>query len=172
MTMRAQLLFGVSLLVATATSFAGGATGQLNVQVTLNGTSSGNNNICTSASGSTVGNTSVQVKCTSNVYVNIVKLTPSKDPTDEVAGWFVTGFGLARTIAAMSERNRGLFDDAVALEDQGWSFEGQIFAENATFEQAKQIASRRIRSSEGILTALNLVGDDSQAGMVEMLVSF
>ena len=167
--MRAQLLFGVSLLMAATTVFAGGATGQFNVQVTLN---SINSNSCTSTSGSSVGNSSVQVTCTSNVYVNIVKLTASKDSTSAVTGWFVTGFGLARTIAALSESSKGLFDDAVALEDQGWSFEGQIYSSNSTSELARQLARQRLRNSEGTLTALNVVGDNSQAGMVEMLVSF
>lgn len=163
-----NLLIGVSLLFAAATVWAGSAGGQFVVRVTLNNQ---NNNICTSAYGANAGNTPVQVTCTSNVFVNIVQLTTARMLTPSTDGRFITGFGLARSILS-SALNAGQIDDAVAQQDQGWNFEGSIYAGNATPEQAKQLAKRRLRNSEGMLTALNVMGDKGQPATVELLVSF
>src|SRR5665647_988974 len=70
--MSAKLVLGVSLLLAAATSFAGGASGQFAVQITLNSNSNSNNS-CTSASASGAGSASVQVQCTANVFVDIAQ---------------------------------------------------------------------------------------------------
>ena len=109
--------------------------------------------------------------CSSNLYVNIVQLDTSRGLTSLTEGRFITGFGLARS-NIFAELDPGQTDDAVAEEDQGWSFEGRIYAGNATPEQAKQLAKWRLRNGEGTLTALSMVDDTGRPARVEMLVSF
>ena len=172
-----NLVIGVSLLLATAMAWAGSVGGQFTVRVTLDSSSS---NSCVSASGTSAGNKSVQVTCTSNVYVNIVQVSlpkesissiPSIPSIPSIAGEFITGFGLVRS-ATFPERSAGQIDDAVALNEQGWNFEGRLYSGNATPERAEQLARWRLRNSEGTLTALRVIGDNGQATAVEMLVSF
>ena len=163
-----NLVIGVSLLLATAMAWAGSVGGQFTVRVTLDSSSS---NSCISASGTSAGNKSVQVTCTSNVYVNVVQVSLPRESISSIAGEFITGFGLARS-TTFPERSAGQIDDAVALDEQGWNFEGWLYSGNATPERAERLARWRLRNSEGTLTALRVIGDNSQATSVEMLVSF
>jgi hypothetical protein len=176
--MSRNLVIGISLLLATATVWAASAGAPFTVRVTLNGSSSAastgstsTSNVCVSASGTSAANKSVQVTCTSNVYVNIVQVSPTRESMPSLTGEFITGFGLARS-TTFYERAAGQIDDAVALEDQGWNFEGRLYSGNATPERAEELAKWRLRNNEGTLTAIRVVDDNGQAAAVEMLVSF
>src|SRR5437870_2099587 len=90
-----KVTFGVFLLLAAATSFAGTAAGQFSVQITLSaaGNTTGNGNACTSATDSGAGSASVQVHCTTNVFVNIEQAT-STTPLGNAR--FLPGYSPAR----------------------------------------------------------------------------
>ncbi|WP_293603519.1 hypothetical protein [Polaromonas sp. UBA4122] len=182
--MSAKLVLGVSLLLAAAASFAGGASGQFAVQITLNNNSN-SNSICTSASGSAAGSSSVQVQCTSNVFVEIAPVTP------QAAGRFMPGFlpardsllpdycrneqmGLAGQMARIA---CGLDDDQGPLAyaddeaDEGWKVESQLYAVDTHATQA-QTALLRLEDKRGTLLALRVAHADGHFGPVEMLISF
>ena len=165
-----KLIPGILCMLTAVAGHAGTSAGQIGVQITLTGAPATAVS-CTSKSGAAIGSASVQVTCTSNIYVNIAQVSLSRESIPSVAGQFITGFGLARSIT-FPERIAGQIDDAVAQDDQVWSFEGRIYAGNEAPERAKQLARWRLWNREGTLTALGVAGDNGQSGAVEMLVSF
>ena len=152
----------------TATSAT--SAGQIGVQISLTGAQAAAVS-CTSKSGAANDSTPVQVTCTSNVFVNIAQVSLSRESLPSVAGQFITGFGLARSIK-FSECIVGQINDAAAQVGRGWNFEGWIYACNNTPERARQLARWELRNAEGTLTALRVVGDNDHPGAFEMLVSF
>lgn len=178
--MSAKLVLGVSLLLAAATSFAGGASGQFSVQVTLN------NNSCTSASGSAAGSSSVEVQCSTNVFVAIAPVTPPE------VGRFMPSFlpardsllpdycrneqmGLAGQMARIAcglDDDQGPLAHAETEADEGWKIESQLYAVDTHGTQAQTLARLRLEDKRGTLTALRVAHADGRFGPVEMLISF
>lgn len=180
--MSAKLVLGVSLVLAAATSFAGGASGQFAVQITLN------NNSCTSASGSAAGSSSVQVQCSTNVFVAIAPVTPPE------VGRFMPSFRPARDtllpdycrneqmgLADQMARTACRLDDAQGPlayaddeADEGWKIERQLYAvdTHGTASEAQTLAHLRLEDERGTLTALRVAYADGHFGPVEMLISF
>lgn len=175
-----KLFSGILCMLASVAGQAGTSAGQIGVQITLSGAppaptaaapASTAAASCTSRSGAATGSTSVQVICNSDVYVNIAQVSLSREAVPSVAGQFITGFGLARS-SGFFELVSGQFDDAVAQADQGWNFEGWIYAGNETPGQSRQLVKQRLRQTEGTLTALGVTRENGHPGAVEMLVSF
>ncbi len=177
--MRAKLVLGVSLLLAAATSFAGSAGGQFDVQITLNDNSK---SICTSATGSGAGGASVQVSCTANVFVNIAqgRFMPGFRPgRDSLLPDYCRNeqMGLASQAARITcrlddtQRPLAYGDDET---DEGWKVESRLYAVDgdATATQAQTQARLRLQDNRGTLTALRVAHADGRLGPVEMLVSF
>ena len=164
-----KLIAGIFCTVAAFAGQTATSAGQIGVQIALTGAPPAAAVSCTSNSGAVTG--SVQVTCTSNIYVNIVQVSQSRESIRLAVGEFITGFGLARSGTSF-ERIAGQIYDEVAQDDQGWSFEGRAYAGNETPEQAKRLAKQRLRNSEGTLISLGVAADSGQSGTVEMLVSF
>ena len=166
-----KLIAGIFCTVAAFAGQTATSDGQIGVQIALTGAPPAATVSCTSNSGAATGSASVQVTCTSNIYVNIVQFSQSRESIRSAVGEFIIGFGLARSGTSL-ERVAGQIYDEVAQDDQGWSFEGRAYAGTETPEQAKRLAKQRLRNSEGTLIALSVTGDNGQSGTVEMLVSF
>lgn len=176
--MSAKLVLGVSLLLAAATSFAGGANGQFAVRITLNSHST---NSCTSASASGAGSASVQVQCTANVFVDIAQ-----------DNRFMPGFRPARDtllpdycrneqmgLAGQMARNACRLDDAQGAlasaddeADDGWKIESRLYAVDTEATQVQTLARRHLQDQQGTLTALRVAYAEGHFGPVEMLISF
>ena len=175
--MTTKTLFGASLLLAAATGFAGGAGGQFEVQITLNGNS---NNLCTSATGSGAGGASVQVSCTANVFVNIAQgrflpgFRPSRDTLlpdycrNELMG---RADQAARITCRLDDAQRQLADAGDEADD-GWKVERQLYAVDTDAAATQTQARLRPQDHRGTLTALRVAHADGHLGPVEMLVSF
>lgn len=176
--MSAKLVLGVSLLLAAATSFAGSASGQFAVQITLN---SNRNTSCTSASASGAGSTSVQVQCTANVFVDIApdnrfmpRFRPARDSLlpdycrNEQMG---LGDQMAR-IACRLDDAQGALAYADDEADEGWTVESQLYAVDTQARQAQTLARLHLENQQGTLTALRVAYAEGHFGPVEMLISF
>lgn len=183
MHMSNKLILGFSLMLAAASSLAGGASGQFGVQITLNSTGG---NSCTSASDSEAASSSVQVRCTTNVFVEI---TP-RQATSPSAGRFMPGYRPARdsllpdycrSELSRADRAAGLvcrLDDRRQLAaagneaDEGWALESQLYAVNSDEAPLQTQARTRVEDDHGTLTSIRLASADGRSGPVEMLVSF
>lgn len=139
--MRGKFLLGLSLLVAAAYALAGGASEQFSVNITLN-TGPGSAASCVSASTSGLSSASVQVRCSSNVFVAIGPATAAR--TLQLASAFQTS------------RNSLLQDFCPDEPARGDMPGGSTCRSGDT----------------GMVTALSIPHADRQYGPVEMLVSF
>ena len=178
-----KLILGLSLMLAAASSLAGGASGQFGVQITLN---NAGGNSCTSASDSGAASSSVQVRCTTNVFVEIAPrqvISPS-------ASRFMPGYrpsrdsllpDYCRSELSRADRAAGLacrLDDqrqvAAAGDeaDEGWAFESRLYAVNTEGTALQTQARSRVEDDHGTLTSIRLASADGRSGPVEMLVSF
>ena len=185
MHMSNKLILGVSLMLAAASSLAGGASGQFGVQITLN---SASGNSCTSASDSGTASSSVQVRCTTNVFVEIAARTTTSPSTS--TSRFMPGYRPARdsllpdycrSELSRADRAAGLvcrLDDrrqvAAAGDegDEGWAFESRLYAVNTEDTPLQTQARSRVEDDHGTLTSIRLASADGRSGPVEMLVSF
>lgn len=185
MHMSNKLILGFSLMLAATSSFAGGASGQFGVQITLN---SAGGNSCTSASDSGAASSSVQVRCTTNVFVDISQRTTSS--TSTTTSRFMPGYRPARdsllpdycrSELSRADRVAGLtcrLDDqrqfAAAGDegDEGWAFESRLYAVNTGDTALQTQARSRVEDAHGTLTSIRLASADGRSGPVEMLVSF
>ena len=187
MHMSNKLILGVSLLLAAASSLAGGASGQFGVQITLN---NAGGNSCTSASDSGAASSSVQVRCTTNVFVEIAARTTTSPSTTTTTSRFMPGYRPARdsllpdycrSELSRADRAAGLtcrLDDrrqfAAAGDegDEGWAFESRLYAVNTEDTALQTQARSRVEDDHGTLTSIRLASADGRSGPVEMLVSF
>lgn len=186
--MRGKLALGASLLLAAAASFAGTAAGQFAVQITLTDprNTTGNANVCTSASGAGAGNTSVQVRCNTDVFVNIA---PVSKPDVLGNARFLPGYRPARDSLLpdycrseasradhAARRNCRLDDRGLATagdeQDDGWEFENRRYAIGPEAAAIETQARLRLQDAWGTLTAVRLAHAGNQPRSVEMLVSF
>lgn len=183
--MSGKFVLGASLIFAAATSVAGSVSGQFSVQITLN---SAGGNSCTSASDSGAASSSVQVRCTTNVFVDISQRTTST--TSPSAGRFMPGYRPARdsllpdycrSELSRADRVAGLtcrLDDRRQLAaagdeaDDGWAFESRLYAVNTDETPLQTQARSRVEDDHGTLTSIRLASADGRSGPVEMLVSF
>ncbi|WP_332778079.1 hypothetical protein [Polaromonas sp.] len=194
--MRGKLALGVSLLLAAATSFAGSAAGQFAVQITLNNPSitAGSSNSCTSATGSGVGSSSVQVTCTTNVFVDIAqvntsqantlgaaKFMPSFRPTRDtlLPDYCRNELSRANQAAGITCRLDAELEDAQRQfayggdeAGDGWKLESRLYAVDTNATAAQTQARLRLQDDRGTLTALRVAHAGGLSGSVEMLVSF
>ena len=182
-----KLILGLSLVLAAASSLAGGASGQFGVQITLN---SAGGNSCTSASDSGAASSLVQVRCTTNVFVEIAPRTTTSPSTTPSTGRFMPGYRPARDSLlpdyCRSELSRAArvagptcrLDDqrqfAAAGDegDEGWALESQLYAVNSDETPLQTQARSRVEDDHGTLTSIRLASADGRSGPVEMLVSF
>ena len=139
--MRGKFFLGMSLLVAAAYALAGGASEQFSVNITLN-TGPGNATSCVSASTSGLSSASVQVRCSSNVFVAIAPATAAR--TLQLASSFQTSKDSLPPELCPDEPSRG--------------------------DMAGGSACRS--GDTGMVTALSIPHADRHYGPVEMLVSF
>ncbi len=186
--MRGKLAIGASLLLAAATSFAGTVAGQFTVQITLTDprNTTGNDNICTSASGAATGSTSVQVRCNTDVFVNIA---PVSKPSALGNARFLPGYRPARDSLlpdyCRNEASRAdqaarltcrLGDRGLATAgdegDDGWEVESRRYAMGPEAAAIETQARLRFQDALGTLTAVRLAHASNQPKSVEMLVSF
>ena len=112
--MRGKFLLGISMLMAAAYALAGSASEQFSVKITLNaGTASAASCVNTSTFGSS--SVSVQVRCSSNVFVAIGPATttrtlqlvsglqPSRSPASpEACPDSLSGSGMGNAMACQS----------------------------------------------------------------------
>ncbi|WP_041388288.1 hypothetical protein [Polaromonas sp. JS666] len=185
-----KLILGVSLMLAAASSLAGGASGQFSVQITLN---SAGSNSCTSASDSGTASSSVQVRCTTNVFVEIAARTTTSTSTSTTStstSRFMPGYRPARDsllpdycrselsradrVAGLTCRldDRRQFAAAGDEGDEGWAFESRLYAVNTEDTPLQMQARSRVEDDHGTLTSIRLASADGRSGPVEMLVSF
>lgn len=184
--------FGVLLLLAASAGFAGAASGLVSVQITLTDprNTTGNGNACTSASGAGAGNTSVQVRCNTDVFVNIAPVSsPVSNSSTLGNARFLPGYRPARDSllpdycrneASRADRtarlNCRLDDQRVATagdeEDDGWEFESRRYAMGPDAAAIETQARLRLQDAVGTLTAVRLAHAGNQPRSVEMLVSF
>jgi len=187
MHMSNKLILGLSLILAAASSLAGGASGQFGVQITLN---NAGGNSCTSASDSGAVSSSVQVRCTTNVFVEIAARTTTSPSTTTSTSRFMPGYRPARdsllpdycrSELSRADRVSGLtcrLDDqrqfAAAGDegDEGWAFESRLYAVNTGDTALQTQARSRVEDDHGTLTSIRLASADGRSGPVEMLVSF
>lgn len=179
---------GVLLLLAAAASFAGAASGLVSIQITLTDprNTTGNSNGCTSASGAGTGSTSVQVRCNTDVFVNIA---PVSKPSALGNARFLPGYRPARDsllpdycrneasrIDHAARLNCRLDDRRLATagdeEDDGWEFESRRYAMGPEAAAIETQARLRLQDAVGTLTAVRLAHAGNQPKSVEMLVSF
>lgn len=186
MHMSNKLILGVSLMLAAASGFAGGASGQFGVQITLN---NAGGNSCTSASDSGTTSSSVQVRCTTNVFVEIAARTTTST-TPPSTSRFMPGYRPARdsllpdycrSELSRADRVAGLtcrLDDQRQFAatddegDEGWAFESRLYAVNTEGTALPTQARSRVEDDHGTLTSIRLASADGRSGPVEMLVSF
>lgn len=181
MIMSTKPVLGVSLLLAAAASFAGGASGQFAVRITLNSNST---NSCTSASASGAGSASVQVQCTANVFVAIApvgRFMPGFRPArDSLLPDYCRSeqMGLAGQVARIACRlddAQGPLASAGDEADDGWKVEGQLYAVNDGAAPTQTLARLHLpdqQNQQDTLTALRVAYTDGRFGPVEMLISF
>lgn len=189
-----KLTFGAFLLLAAATSFAGTATGQISVQITLTDPRnvSANNNACTSATDAGVSSTSVQVRCNTDIFVNIAqvsRVTVAQPANTLGNARFLPGYRPARDSLlpdyCRNEASRA--DHAARLAcrlddrrlatvgdetDDGWEVESRRYAMGPEASAIETQARLRLQDAWGTLTAVRLAHADNQSRSVEMLVSF
>lgn len=171
-----RLVLGVSLLLLAASSFAGSASGQFSVQITLNNPrDTTGSNVCVSATGTGANNGSVQVRCSNDVFVDIaqVRYMPTFRPNrDTLLPDFCrneqTGMSqrlTTRTVCRLDDDQRfsGSGEDG-----EGWQLGDSLFAMDSEAEAKQQQA--RLHDDRGTLTSLRIAS--GSAGLVEMLVSF
>lgn len=180
--MRGKLALGVSLLLVAVASFADTAAGQFAVQITLNNPQNitGNNNICTSATGSGTNSSSVQVRCTTNVYVNLAtaKFLPGYRPArDSLLPDFCRNelLGVSSQAARMTCRlddARRQLADAGDEADDGWKIESRLYAVDTDAAATQTQARLRLQDERGTLTSLRVAHAGGHSGAIEMLVSF
>ena len=139
--MRGKFLLGLSLLVAAAYALAGGASEQFSVNITLN-TGPGSAASCVSASTSGLSSASVQVRCSSNVFVAIGPATATRTLQ------LVSGFQTSR---------------------DSWL---QGFCLDEPFQGDMPAGSTCRTGDTGMVTALSIPHADRHYGPVELLVSF
>ena len=139
--MRGKFVLGMSLLVAAAYALAGGASEQFSVKITLN-TGPGSAASCVSASTSGLSSASVQVRCSSNVFVAIGPATATRTLQ------LVSGFQTSR--------------DSLL----------QGFCLHEPFQGDMAGGSACRYGDTGMVTAFSIPHADRHYGPVEMLVSF
>ncbi len=177
-----KLILGFSLMLAAASSLAGGASGQFGVQITLN---NAGGNSCTSATNSGVVSSSVQVRCTTNVFVEIAPRTTTPTVSRFMPGYRPARDSLlpdyCRSELSRADRAAGLacrLDDRRQLAaagdeaDEGWALESQLYAVNSDETPLQTQARSRVEDDHGTLTSIRLASADGRSGPVEMLVSF
>lgn len=185
--------FGALLLLAASASFAGAASGLVSVQITLTDprNTTGNSNGCTSASGAGTGGTSVQVRCNTDVFVNIAPVTVAQIANPSALGnaRFLQGYRPARDsllpdycrneasradhVARLTCRlgDRG-FATAGDEGDDGWEVENRRYAMGPEAAAIETQARLRLQDALGTVTAVRLAHAGNQPKSVEMLVSF
>jgi hypothetical protein len=183
-TMIRKTAFGALLLLAAAASFAGTAAGLVAVQITLSDprNTTGNGNACTSASAAVAGSTSVQVRCSTDVFVNIAPnalgnarflpgFRPARDSLlpDYCRNEISRGDQSARLACRLDDQR---FATAGDEEDDGWEVESRRYAMGPEAAAVETQARLRVQDARGTLTAVRLAHAGNQPGSVEMLVSF
>lgn len=197
-TMRGRLALGASLLLMAAASLAGTAAGQFSVQITLTDprNTTGNDNICTSASGAGTGSTSVQVRCNTDVFVNIAPISIAPVTNAQVSNpnvlgnaRFLPGYRPARDslLPDYCRHEASRADHAARLTcrlgdrglatagdegDDGWEIESRRYAMGPEAAATETHARLRLQDAFGTLTAVRLAHAGNQSKSVEMLVSF
>ncbi len=196
--MRGKLALGASLLLAAAASFAGTAAGQFTVQITLTDprNTTGNNNVCTSASGAGAGSSSVQVRCNTDVFVNIapvsiapVSIAQVSNPNALGNARFLPGYRPARDslLPDYCRNEASPVDHAARLtcrlgdrglatagdeDDDGWEVENRRYAMGPEAAAIETQARLRLQDAWGTLTAVRLAHAGNQPRTAEILVSF
>ena len=140
-SMRGKVSLGLSLLVVAASALAGGVSEQLSVNITLN-TGPGSAASCVSASTSGLSSASVEVRCSSNVFVAIGPATATR--TLQLVSGFQTSRDSLPPESCPDEPSRS----DMARGSTCWS------------------------GDTGMVTALSIPHADRHYGPVEMLVSF
>ncbi|UUZ65089.1 hypothetical protein LP417_10710 [Polaromonas sp. P1-6] len=180
--MRTKFVTGVSLLLAVASSFAGSASGQFVVKVTVKSADNANSGICIGTTTSGAGSSSIQVRCSPGIAVSVSQTGV------RIPGRFMPGYRPAQDSLlpdyCRSEISRGdqaaritcRLDDQRQLSagnetDEGWEIESRLYAVN-TEDAQTQTARLRLQEDRGVLTALRLASANGRSGPVEMLVSF
>lgn len=189
--MRGKLALGVSLLLAALSSFAGSAAGQFVVQITLSNPhlTAGRSNSCTSATGSGAGSSSVQVTCTTNVFVDIAQVNtlgaakfmpgfrPARDTLlpdycrNELSRANLAAGITCRLDAEVEDAQRQFAHGGDEAGD-GWKIESRLYAADTNATAAQTQARLRLQDERGTLTALRVAHAGGPSGSVEMLVSF
>jgi hypothetical protein len=193
MTMIRNTTFGALLMLAAAASFAGAASGLVSVQITLTDprNTTGNDNACTSASGAGTGSTSVQVRCNTDVFVNIAPVSIAQISNSSALGnaRFLPGYRPARDSLlpdyCRNEASRAdqtarltcrLGDRGLATAgdegDDGWEVESRRYAMGPEAAAIETQARLRLQDAWGTLTAVRLAHAGNEPRSVEMLVSF
>jgi len=184
---------GVSFLLMAAASLAGTAAGQFSVQITLINpqNTTGNGNTCTSASGAGTGSTSVQVRCNTDVFVNIAPVNIAQVSNSNTLGnaRFLPGYRPARDslLPDYCRNEASPVDRAARLtcrlgdrglatagdeDDDGWEVENRRYAMGPEAAAIETQARLRLQDAWGTLTAVRLAHAGNQPRSVEMLVSF
>lgn len=178
--------FGALLLLACAASFAGTAAGLLTVQITLTDprNTTGNGNACTSASAAVAGSASVQVRCNTDVFVNIAQvgnalgsarflpgIRPARDSLlpDYCRNEIARGDQTARLACRLDDQRFAAAGDEA---DDGWEVESRRYAMGPEAAAMETQARLRFQDDRGTLTAVRLAHAGDQPKSVEMLVSF
>jgi hypothetical protein len=178
--------FGALLLLACAASIAGTAAGLVAVQITLTDprNTTGNSNACTSASAAAAGSTSVQVRCNTDVFVDIAQVgnalgnarflpgfRPARDSLlpDYCRNEISRGDQAARLACRLDDQR---FATAGDEEDDGWEVESRRYAMGPEAAAIETQARLRLQDARGTLTAVRLAHAGNQPRSVEMLVSF
>jgi hypothetical protein len=183
-----KFALGVSSLLMAAASFAGTAAGQFSVQNTLTDprNTTGNDNACTSASGAGAGSASVQVRCNTDIFVNIA---PVSKPNALGNARFLPGYRPARDslLPDYCRNETSHVDHAARLTcrlgdrglatagdegDDGWEIENRRYAMGPEAAAIETQARLRLQDAWGTLTAMRLAHAGNQQKSVEMLVSF
>jgi hypothetical protein len=168
-----QLALGVALLTAAIAGFAGSASEQFAVQITLNGAGS-NNGSCTGRTSSV----SLQVSCTTNVISGVVPgsfmpgFRPARDALlpEYCRNELARDNQMARVTCRLSES--GLLANGTDPDGEGWQIEDRLYTTNEADTPAEQQACLRDFVPRDALTALNLSRAKERPQWPEMLVSF
>lgn len=157
------LLLGTAHAVDACAGTASGA-----FSVTVVAVTAGNSTCSTVYGGS-----SVQVQCTSGVFVNIAQANTNLGASNEKQFVVVSRSPTAgRGIAPACDNT--LFDDAVANTGRGWNFNDQLpaFMHITSPTPCKTVAQLRQKDSDGTLTALKVNQAIDGTETVELLVTF
>lgn len=188
-----KFVFGTALLLGAATVFAGQASSFFSVQVmvnpagggvaaaaTSNTDGTGNTASCVSSSRSGSAGASVQVLCSTGVFVDISRSTvrviqlasvfntsPESPMPDNCRNGSPRG-----NVGGCRLADQSLFSGAGDDPRDGWQFENQRYAVNVDGIVMNARAGLRIRENRDTVTALRVSTANDPSGSLEMLVSF